>query len=414
MEYGLIGEKLGHSISPQLHRMFADYDYQLIELAPDKVAEFIQARQFRGLNVTIPYKRTVIPFCDELTPRAKSIGSVNTLFFDSAGRMIGDNTDYDGFLMLAAAAGISFTGKKVLLMGSGGTSLTAYAAASDQGAAEIVRVSRSGPVDYDHLSEHRNSQIILNTTPVGMYPNVTGQLITLSDFPECEGLLDVIYNPLRTRLVLDARSHGIPSSGGLRMLVGQARRAAEDFTGKSIPNEKVEEVFRTIERSRENIILCGMPGCGKSTIGKALSKELSRPFIDTDDLIKEKTSRTPEEIIRQDGEAAFRAVESQITAEAAREAGHVIALGGGTILAEQNVTALRQNGRIFFLNRPLEKLELANGRPLSQTQAQLTSLYQHRLPIYKSVCDKEIENSGPLSETISAILTEWNCTKGES
>lgn len=405
MNYGLIGEKLEHSISPQLHGLFADYEYELHPLPPEALESFLLARDFRGLNVTIPYKQSVIPYCDRLTARARAIGSVNTLSFDENGQLIGDNTDYDGFLTLADHSGIDFKDKKVLIMGSGGTSLTARAAVKDRKASEIVVVSRKGPLTYEKIKQFSQAQIIINTTPVGMYPKSGRQLIDLNDFPQCEGVLDVVYNPLRTRLILQAQDRGLKCAGGLLMLCGQARRAAEIFSGKEISDEALSQAFRQMEKERTNIIMIGMPGCGKTTIGRLLAQKTGREFADTDEIITSRVGSI-KRIFAEQGESTFRRIETEVIAEISAKAGVVISVGGGAPIQEANRLSLRQNGRLFFLQRPLDQLELANGRPLSQTPKQLQTLYNRRMPVYLSCCDFSVSNAGTPEQTIHAILKE--------
>ena len=279
--YGLLGEKLSHSYSKTIHTSFGLYSYELIEVSKDKVDDFLKEKNFKGLNVTIPYKQTVIPYCDELSDAAKKIGSVNTIVKREDGSLYGDNTDYFGFLYMAKRAGISFENKKVIILGSGGTSKTASAAVSDNGGKPII-ISRSGENNYNNLYLHRDADVIINTTPVGMYPNNFSSAIELKDFPSCEGVIDVIYNPNKTRLILEAEKRGIKNTGGLIMLSAQAKKAAEIFTGKALSDELIEKVYKELKKSNLNITLVGMPGCGKSSLGKAVSKELSRKFIDID------------------------------------------------------------------------------------------------------------------------------------
>ncbi len=281
MECGLIGLPLGHSFSPRIHAALADYAYELREVKAEELAPFLAARAFRGVNVTIPYKKAVIPLLDALSPGAAEIGSVNTVV-NEGGKLTGYNTDVDGFLYLARRTGVPFEGRKVLILGSGGTSLTARAAAKREGAREIVTVSRRGPVTYESLAAHRDAEVIVNTTPVGMYPNNGEKLLSLADFPECRGVLDVIYNPLRTPLILEAEAEGIPASGGLPMLVGQAAEAARLFAGRVLSETQVEAAVSTLERELTNVVLVGMPGSGKSSVGRAAAELLGRPFLDTD------------------------------------------------------------------------------------------------------------------------------------
>ena len=265
LEFGLLGERLGHSFSPAIHRQLAGYDYQLVELPPEEVEPFLRAGRFRGLNVTIPYKKTVMACCDALSPAARRIGSVNTLLRRPDGTLYGDNTDYDGFRYLLQAAGARVQGKKALVLGSGGASLTVHTVLADLGARETVGISRSGPDNYENLDRHADAQLIVNATPVGMYPNTGVSPVDLDRFPSCEGVFDLIYNPARTQLLLDAERRGLLCSNGLGMLVAQAKAAAERFLGRAIPDSRVEEITRQMERQTQNLLLIGMPGCGKTT-----------------------------------------------------------------------------------------------------------------------------------------------------
>lgn len=405
--YGLIGERLGHSFSPEVHRQFGDYDYRLIELPPEEVAPFLASREFAGLNVTIPYKRTVMPLCDALSDEAERIGSVNTIV-NRDGRLIGYNTDYYGFCRMAETAGVSFAGEKTLVLGSGGASRTAAAAARDLGAREVLVVSRrgaggDGQIDYETAyRQHADAGVIVNATPVGMYPNNGASPAELSRFPKCRGVLDLVFNPLRTALLLQAERLGIPRAGGLTMLVAQGKRAAELFTGAHIDAAREAQAVRAVAGARENLILIGMPGCGKTTVGSMAAKRLGRSFVDLDDAVRADTGRTPEEIIRQEGEAAFRDAEARAAERVGRGFGQVIAAGGGTVLREDAMDALRQNGRAVFLMRPLEALA-TGGRPLSENGAALAALYAAREPLYRRYAEAAIQNDGMPESTAERV-----------
>ena len=402
MECGLIGLPLGHSFSPRIHAQLANYAYELRELGAEELAPFFAARAFRGVNVTIPYKKAVIPLLDALSPGAAEIGSVNTVV-NEGGKLTGYNTDVDGFLYLARRTGVSFEGRKVLILGSGGTSLTAGAAVRREGAREIVTVSRRGPVTYDDLAAHRDAEVIVNTTPVGMYPNNGERLLSLADFPKCRGVLDVIYNPLRTPLVLEAEAKGIPASGGLPMLVGQAAEAARLFAGEGVPEARVERVTETFTRELTSVVLIGMPGSGKSSVGEAVAELLDRPFLDTDSEFERRFGPVPDYIERE-GEAAFRARESEVVCDLGRRTGVVLATGGGVPLAAENRAALRQNGEIFLLERELSALA-TEGRPLSKN---LEMLYEKRLPVYLACAGHRVRNEGiaRAAEEIAAHFKE--------
>lgn len=403
MEYGLLGEKLGHSFSPQLHSALADYDYRLYPTPPEAVEELFRRREFKGLNVTIPYKRTVIPLCDEVDPRAAAIGAVNTVV-NRNGRLVGYNTDVDGLIYLAKRTGVEMAGKKVVILGSGGTSRTARAAARELGAAEIVVISRRGEDNYENLSRHADAQVLINTTPVGMYPDCGAAPVSLEAFLRLEGVLDVVYNPLRTALVMEAEARGVPCSCGLPMLAAQARRAAELFTGEHIPDQRLEEIVSGLTAQVRNIVLIGMPGCGKSAIGRALAKRLGKTFVDLDGEIVRRAGRPIPDIFAREGEDAFRALESQAVREAGARTGCVLSTGGGVVTREENYPPLHQNGVIVHITRALELLPV-NGRPVSQS-VDLHELWRRREPLYRSFADLTAENDGPMEETVQRIIEE--------
>ena len=394
MEYGLVGAKLGHSYSVPIHGMLADYDYRLYERTEAEFIALMESRAFRGLNVTIPYKQLAYRGADALSDAARAIGSVNTLVVRPDGTLYGDNTDIGGFIAMARHAGVPIAGRKAVILGSGGTSLTAQAACRLLGARKIVVVSRQGPVDYDALyRDHTDAQVLINTTPVGMYPNNGARPADIARLPALEGVLDVIYNPDRTALLLDARARGLPCAGGLYMLVEQARAAAALFTGREIPPSETDRVYRKMRADALNLILIGMPGCGKTTVGGALAEKLGRPLVDCDARIEARAGMTIPEIFARDGEAGFRALEAQVIAEIGREKGAVIATGGGAVLREYNVRALAQNGRLILLRRPLDALAM-DGRPLSASREALEKMWAAREPKYRAAADAEIDNDG--------------------
>lgn len=401
--YGLIGETLGHSYSKQIHRALCDYDYELISIPRDKIEAFLSARQFAGLNVTIPYKRTVIPHCDLLTDAAREIGSVNTLVMQPDGRLLGDNTDYAGFLHLARKVGLSFKNKKVLILGSGGTSLTACTAIRNQGAREIAVVSRNGVVNYQNVYEQVDAEIIVNTTPVGMFPNNGVSPIDLTRFPKLGGVLDVIYNPLLTVLLLEAKRLGIPCGGGLSMLVAQAKYAAERFGKVRIPDEQIDVIEQNLRKELTNLVLVGMPGSGKSTLAAACAQSMAREVVEIDDLIAQKAGMTIPEIFAQYGETRFRELEAETVAEVGKRTKLVISTGGGAVLREQNVAALRQNGLIVCLERPLELLP-TDGRPLSKNIDSLRTMKEQRTPFYEKSSDFTVENNQGIEQAKEKIL----------
>lgn len=396
MKYGLIGEKLSHSFSKEIHEALTDYVYEIRELTPDEVAPFLEAREFEGINVTIPYKEKVIPYLDSISDAAKKIGAVNTIK-KVDGKLIGDNTDFYGMREMILRAGIEIKGKKVLILGTGGTSKTSRAVASDLGAREIITVSRKSgenTVTYEAAYElHSDAEVIINTTPLGMYPNPQNKPIEIDRFPNLTGVIDAIYNPLRTRLILDAEAEGIPAVGGLMMLILQASRAAEIFIGEAIDEEKVDEVIKKIFESKENIVLVGMPSCGKSTIGALLSEMTGREIVDTDSLIIAMTGRHPSEIIKADGEKRFREIETEAVREASKRSGIIIATGGGVVTQKRNIPLLRRNGRIFYLHCIPSDLAVTPDRPLSASRSVINAMYEVRHPLYTDAADAIIEVS---------------------
>ena len=403
MEYGLLGERLGHSFSPQIHRDLAGYDYQLLPTPPEAVEDLFARRAFQGLNVTIPYKRTVMPLCDEIDPRAAAIGAVNTVV-NQNGRLTGYNTDIDGFLYMARRAGVDMAGKKVVILGSGGTSRTARAAAGELGAREIVTVSRRGEDNYQNLSRHADAQVLVNTTPVGMYPNWGQSPVSLESFPALEGVLDVVYNPLRTALLLQAEERGLPCSCGLPMLVAQAKRAAELFTGRNIDDSRTEAVLHGLREQLTSIVLIGMPGCGKTTVGRALAEKLGRTFVDLDEEIVRRAGTSIPEIFAREGEAGFRERESALVREFGERTGLVVSTGGGVVTRRENYIPLKQNGLLLHLRRDPAALP-TDGRPLSQATAP-EELWRRRAPLYAAFADGEIDNNGTLAGTLEQIEKE--------
>ena len=403
MEYGLLGERLGHSFSPQIHRDLAGYDYQLLPTPPEAVEDLFARRAFQGLNVTIPYKRTVMPLCDEIDPRAAAIGAVNTVV-NRNGRLTGYNTDIDGFLYMARRAGVDMAGKKVVILGSGGTSRTARAAAGELGAREIITVSRHGEDNYQNLSRHADAQVLVNTTPVGMYPNWGQSPVSLESFPALEGVLDVVYNPLRTALLLQAEERGLPRSCGLPMLVAQAKRAAELFTGQNIGDSRTEAVLHGLRRQLTSIVLIGMPGCGKTTVGRALAEKLGRTFVDLDEEIVRRAGMPILEIFAREGEVGFRERESVLVREFGERTGLVVSTGGGVVTRRENYIPLKQNGLLLHLRRDPAALP-TDGRPLSQATAP-EELWRRRAPLYAAFADGEIDNNGTLAGTLEQIEKE--------
>lgn len=401
MQCGLLGRKLGHSYSPQIHNLLGDYSYVLFEKEPEELENFLKNGDFSGLNVTIPYKKEVIPYLSELSPTAKKMGCVNTVLRKSDGTLYGHNTDYFGFTSLVRHAGLSVTGKKVLVLGSGGASNTAVAALKDLGASPVV-ISRSGENNYGNLHLHRDAAAIVNATPVGMYPNTGVSPIDLALFPHLEGVLDVIYNPARTQLLLDAEKLGIPRENGLWMLVAQAKEAAEVFTGGKISDEVIEKIYRELSHQMKNIVLIGMPGCGKSTIGALLAEKLGRTLADADEKIISLAGKSIPDIFAQDGEPTFRDWETKALTELGKQSGLVIATGGGCVTQKRNYPLLHQNGYLVWLERDCSVLP-TDGRPLSQAN-DLGKMYAARKPLYEVFADIRVENTGTPAETVQKIL----------
>lgn len=390
--FGLLGRKLGHSLSPQIHRKLGSYQYELFCREPEELEEFFADGTLKGYNVTIPYKVEAYKACDEVSSRAERIGSVNTCIRRSDGTLYGDNTDYFGFSYMAKRAGASFKNKKVLVLGSGGASLTVRCVAEDEGAREIVVVSRKGENNYENICRHYDAEIIVNTTPVGMYPNNGESLICLEKFAFCECVLDLIYNPLKTQLLLDAEKLSIPSANGLVMLVAQAVKSAEQFIEKPISEEEIDRVYSSLMAEERNIVLVGMPGSGKTTVGKLLAKRLGREFMDTDSMVEEKENRKIPDIFSQMGEKYFRDIETECIREAGKKLGKVIATGGGAVMKEENRNALKENSVIIYLQRDLQFLA-TEGRPLSENEEKLKEMYKVRYPVYKALADFTVQVS---------------------
>lgn len=409
--YGLLGRKLGHSWSVPIHQALGCEGYRLIELEPEELGDFLRREDIGGLNVTIPYKRDVMAFCDVIDEGAKAIGSVNTLV-RRGGKLYGYNTDIDGFLYMLRRARISLMGKKVVVLGSGGASLTAQAAARREGAREVVVVSRAGPDNYENLPQrHGDAEALVNTTPVGMWPDMTGRPVDLLAFPDMEAVADVIYNPGRTGLLLQAKKGGLRRTGGLPMLVAQAKRAEELFFDKAIPDGETENIIAQLWRDRTNLVLVGMPGCGKTTVGQALARLSGKPFVDLDEEIVRRADKPIPEIFRAEGEETFRVLEAQALAEICAQSGQVIATGGGAVLRAENRDIMRRTGRVYFLRRALEELP-TDGRPLSR-KGGLEEMYRVRKPLYSAAADVVIDNSVALEETAELIWRDFCENSGD-
>ena len=402
LKCGLLGQKLGHSYSPAIHGMLAGYDYQLFEREPEQLEDFLKNGPWDGINVTIPYKKAVLPYCAELSETAQRIGSVNTIVRRPDGSLYGDNTDAYGFESLVGKSGIDVRGKKALVLGSGGASVTVVAVLKALGAESVTVISRSGEDNYNNLDRHADAQIIANTTPVGMYPNNGQAAVDLAQFPQCEGVLDVVYNPARTALLLQAEKLGIPCAGGLYMLVAQAKRSSELFTGRSIPDSEIGRIEKLLSGQMKNIVLVGMPSSGKSTLAAALGERLGRPVYEADALIEQEAGMDIPAIFAQYGEGHFRALETEVLSRLGKLSGAVISTGGGCVTREENYDLLHQNGTILWLQRGTEKLD-KTGRPLS-LKNDLNEMYQKREPMYRRFADAAVDNNGSVEAALAQIL----------
>ncbi len=407
MKYGLIGEKLGHSFSREIHEKLGRYGYELREIGKDDLGAFMTARDFAGINVTIPYKTDVIPYLDEISDLAREIGAVNTVV-NRGGKLFGDNTDVWGLTSLIRRMRPDLAGLTVLILGTGGTSRAAVAAAKILGAKEIVRVSRTGrdgAVTYDAAyRDYTDAGFLINTTPVGMFPNAGKSPVDLSRFPRLAGVVDAIYNPLQTRLLLDARALGIPAANGLYMLVAQAMRSAERFTDEPVGEDVTERIWRELQFEKQNLVLIGMPGSGKSTVGRLLADKLGRPLVDTDDLIVRRAGVPITEIFAKQGEPAFRDLESEVVSGVSQTGGAVISTGGGAILRRENVDALRANGVLVYLDRPVEDLLPTPDRPLADQAEKIRALFAVRAPLYRAAADLTVWVAETPEQTANEIM----------
>lgn len=407
MHYGLLGRNLSHSYSPQIHNAFADYDYALMEIEPECLETFMQTANFRGINVTIPYKKAVLPYCSSLSEQAQRLKAVNTIVRQDDGTLLGHNTDYFGFQELLRTSGLNVQDKKVLVLGSGGAGVTASAVLADMGA-KVITISRNAKNNYNNIHLHTDAAVIVNATPVGMYPNNGQSPINLNIFRNLEGVLDLIYNPSKTALLLQAEEMGLTAVNGLYMLVAQAKESAEYFSGVKISNKKIDEVHEKLKQQTENIILIGMPGCGKTTIGAILAKRLNREYIDTDQLLEKQTGMSVPSYIERFGIDKFRFEESQIIHHVSKQSGLVIATGGGCVTQECNYKPLHQNGTIIWIKRAIEDLPTV-GRPLS-IHNNLQDIYGARSPLYEHFADIQTTNDTTPEMAAEAIL---RALKGE-
>ncbi len=405
MQYGLLGEKLGHSFSPDIHAALGNEKYELCPVPPEALDKFMREKDFFGINVTIPYKKAVMPYLDTISKSAEAIGCVNVITKDSEGKLHGYNTDYTGFMYMLRSAGIDPAGKKVLVLGNGGTSLTARTALSDMGAREIITVSRKGDVNYENIYSHSDAEIIVNTTPVGMYPKNGEIPVDITRFPALRGVADVIYNPLKTALILEAEKLGVACVSGLSMLVAQGVAAHELFFDTKVEDSTVEKICGKLYAKKANVILIGMPGSGKSSVGRKTAEVLGRTFIDADSAIAEYAGMSVPDIIEKYGEAQFRDIEADVIRKLGSEGGTVIATGGGAVLREENYFSLKQNGRIYRLERDIEKLP-TEGRPISQATP-LAKLKAEREPYYEKFADVTVLNNRDIADAVRQITEDF-------
>ena len=407
MKYGLIGEKLGHSFSREIHDKLGWYDYELREIPRDGLAAFFGTRDFAGINVTIPYKTDVIPFLDGMTERAKAVGAVNTIS-NRGGKLFGDNTDVAGLVGLIKRMRPDLSGLSVLIAGTGGTSRAALVAARELGAEKVYRVSRTGregALTYeDAYRDHADAGFLINTTPVGMYPHPEGKPVDLARLPRLLGVVDAIYNPLETRLLREARARGIPAENGLYMLVCQAMRAAEFWTGDPVDDATTERIYSELLCEKRNVVLIGMPGSGKTTVGSILAKRLGRELFDTDRMIVSRAGIPIPEIFRTRGETVFRDYESEAVEEASAGFSRVLSTGGGAILRPDNLIALKRNGTVIFLDRPPEELTPTDDRPLADQADKIKALYEARYPLYLAAADAVVGVCGTPEETAKQVM----------
>ncbi len=410
-KHGCIGKKLTHSFSKEIHSKLADYEYELIELAEEDIKPFFDKRDFEAINVTIPYKEVVIPYLDFVSDIADRIGAVNTIV-NKGGKLYGYNTDYYGMKALIEKIGIDLQGKKVLILGTGGTSKTAQVVAKDMGASSILTVSRNKKencITYQEAINHSDAEVIINTTPSGMYPDCNSKPIDISAFTSLDGVIDAVYNPLCTNLVLDAKRKGIKAEGGLYMLVMQAVVAVEKFLDIAISKESADRVFSLILASKQNIVLTGMPGSGKSTVGKLID---GFEFVDTDAEIEKRCGCTVKELISSKGEKYFRDLESEVIRDVSAKSACIISTGGGAILREENINCLKRNGKIFFIDASLERLRATDDRPLSATYEKLKKLYSERIGIYRATADVVVPDMDtPEAEAEYIIAKRLELTK---
>ena len=418
MKYGLIGEHLGHSFSKQIQTRIAeienvkDYDYQLVELDKEEFKEFMEKKDFKGINVTIPYKKDVIPYLDEMDESAKAIGAVNTII-NVDGKLKGYNTDFGGFLYMVKAHNVHMEGKKVLIIGNGGACAAVKAVCKHENAKDIVIVSRSanrGAIGYDEMyTSHLDADIVVNTSPVGMFPNIANAPIDVSWFHKLECVLDVVYNPILTRLCFEAQEADIKRVIGLEMLIAQAKYTFEIFESMSFDDSIIDEIKKEMLKDRCNIVLIGMPSAGKTTIGKMLEEKLGKEFFDLDDMIIAKAGKSIPEIFQESGEAGFRAIETEVAIEASKMNNKIIATGGGVVKHKVNMDFLRLNGITIFIDRDIDKLISSDpNRPLSSSKQALQQMYKERYPLYQKYAAYIAVNNANIEETVDDIVNAYH------
>ncbi len=403
--FGLIGKTLKHSYSKIIHQKFGEYGYELIEVSPENLKAFVCAKELKGYNVTIPYKKDIIPLLDEISSEALSIGAVNTVV-NRAGKLYGYNTDFLGMIYMLNRAGILLKDKTVMLLGSGGTSNTARAVCNKLGAKKIITVSRSGEVNYQNCYEQKDVDVIINTTPVGMYPNTAETPIDLTRFARLSGVADVVYNPSTTKLLSTAKELGIKYTNGLPMLVAQAKYAMELFLDKTVDDSLIEKVLLEMQKEMQNIVLIGMPSCGKSTIGQQVAKALNREFIDIDLQIERKENKTIPQIFEEKGEEYFRRIEKELTLKLCALSGKVISTGGGVVKDSENLFSLKQNGKVIQIKRDIDKL-VCEGRPLSKDKQSIQKLYEERKELYNSFADATVCNDGEVELAVKGVIKAY-------
>ena len=399
---GLLGEKLSHTYSPEIHAELGDYEYNVYEKTEEELDDFFANGDWDGINVTIPYKKTVMKYCDDLSSVARVIGSVNTIVRREDGTLYGDNTDAYGFELLIEMLSVPVSGSKALVLGSGGASLTAVYTLRKLRARSVIVISRTGENNYDNISRHYDADLIINTTPVGMYPDMNRSPLDLSPFKELKGVIDIIYNPARTNLIMQAESLGVPCIVGIRMLVGQAAKSAELFDNVETTRRRVNNIASELTRRKMNIVLVGMPGSGKTRIARSLAQNLGWPMLDTDEMIIQRTGRSPSDIIINDGEPAFRDIEMEIIEDTALTANCIISTGGGCVTRSENYYPLHRNSLVVWIRRDLALLSTED-RPLSQT-ADISFMYQKRYPMYEYFSDMIVENNGSIEDAVNEIV----------